>query len=168
MKKLFYYLTGIIVIIYSCKETSTLAVKYNDEMMNHQDTIVSMIDSLDQLIIRRDTVHLLDFQKEIIKKIDQKIDLLNTAAIPEEGDSYKEAIHTLFNSYKTIVEEKYSQVISITLMSHLNLENDTIEKFNQLINEINQDFSLNIETFLKAQKEFAEKNKFSLVEDIKQ
>ncbi len=167
MKEIFYYLTSIILLLSSCKNVALEAVNYNDAMIQKQDSIVSMIDSLDQLIIQRDTIKLPDFQKSIINTIDKKIESVKESENFEGNDSFKNAVLTLFNSYRDIVQNKYSKIISISLLPQVNFEKDTLDKFNRLIKEINEDFSKSLDIFLQYQKEFASQNKFSLVEEVK-
>jgi hypothetical protein len=167
MKELFYYITGIILILSSCKESTIEAVNYNDFMIQKQDSVVSLIDSLDKLIIRRDTLNMQGFQETLISEINLKIAAIQKLEPFEENDAFKNAAISLFTSYKDVVHTKYSQVIAISMLSQLSLEKDTLDKFNRLINEINDEFSKNLEIFLIHQKEFARKNNFSLVEEIK-
>lgn len=166
MKKLVVYLSGIVLLL-SCNNSAPDAVKYNDELVMKQDSIVSLIDSLDQLIIQRDTIKMLEFQKHVVHVIDDKIESVNKYNDFEGNGDFKNAVIKLFTNYKSIVSEKYHTVISISLLNQVSFEKDSLDKFNNTIKEINTEFSESLEEFLEAQKKFAEKYKFSLVEEIK-
>lgn len=157
-------ITGLILL--SCKPSVKEAVDYNNRMIHKQDSLISCIDSLDQMIIQRDTVNLIKFHKHILETIEKEIDLLNKYKDFNNSNEYKINLSKLFIIYRETVRNEYGKVIAISLLSCPTYEKDTIDKFNNLIKNINKNFSDGLNDFIRFQKEFAGKYNFSLVEEI--
>lgn len=148
----------------ACSNITENAIKYNDQIINQQQKIVSLFNKLDSSFADTINHSFKIIQQELLKEIEYQLKSIDSIPNFDNKDQFKREYKTLLITYHDVVKNDYSKMINLyTLPDSLytqNVENDFIET-NKIANEKLQQA---LKKFIKFQKQFANEYKFNLQE----
>lgn len=153
------------VIIFSCNNVSERAVSFNDSMMMRQDTIISLFDSVEKYLLKKEIMNISNLREMLLRRIESETERLKRKSYNEEFHMYKEELIELMQTYRDIASADFQRLISIYTTDEDSLVSDSVVAFNNLIDRINNRLQENTQKFSEFQKDFALKYKFELTEN---
>ncbi len=157
----FHILLFSLVAINSCQSPATEAMKYNDQIVNHQVLIIDAIDSLENSFRDYKTERMNRFYSNLTQQVQN-----GTAALEKmndfEGDkSLLEGAKTLFSTYQQVTQDNYPQIIKILSLPDSSFTREDQQNLFDQQTIINDKLKEAHQNFLEIQNEFGKNHQLT-------
>jgi hypothetical protein len=167
MKFILIQISVFLIILTSCNNKSSDALKFNDSLITVQDSVVLIIDSLNKLIAKKDSQSISNFYSFSMNYTSKRIKIIKNRFCPDEYENIRVAFLNLLKNYLYVLMSEYPKIIRIQLTNDSNLNNDSIRQFNSAVNEVNRSFNNEMNRFIKDQQKFAKQFGFIIPDRYK-
>ncbi|MBU0489433.1 MAG: hypothetical protein KKA07_04335 [Bacteroidetes bacterium] len=169
MKNKIFALSGLvsmILFLFACSGgvTTDDAVKYNDQIIEHQVKIVKKLDALDNTLstyVLADMNAALSAAKE---QTDQGIKAVEAMGEFDGSTAFRDAGLDFFKVVQKMIETEYPEVVKLMSLSEEDYDDEANNRVMELADVMDSSLKGAMEAFSKAQDDFAAKYNFSLVE----
>ncbi len=162
MKKRFnlFSLSLIAIVFIACGPTKKDIVKYNDDIVKEQKSVINAEKSLLNLASKLDTLNIDKEYGKFTETINKAIENVKNIKEVDKDLSLKEAAIKLFESYKSVAENEYKEVVRITKIPTPLYTAEEQAKNKKATTSIDEKLNAELKSFLEVQKKLAEKHKF--------
>lgn len=161
----FTFLLISIVIFNSCGPTVEQAIKYNDKIIEQDDSISAKIEALIDTYDKFDPKEMDQAYNEAMKEIQKGIDFATKLKPFADDASFKDGALVLFNAYKSILEVQHKRIIELLKLPESEYGDKEVEEFEQLIEQANKKIDVELDNLIAIQEKFANTHQFPIEED---
>lgn len=141
----------------SCGPSEKEIVRYNDEIVGHQHSVIIAEAELVNAISNNDTniVHLA--MSDFIYQIENSIRLVGEIPEVDKDISLKKAAISMFNAYHAVALNQYQEIIVLNSLSDEEYTDEHDKRFQQLSLQIDEIMNKKNQDFFETQQKLSEK-----------
>ncbi|NTW32368.1 MAG: hypothetical protein HGB12_07055 [Bacteroidetes bacterium] len=163
MKKIIFFISLFIVAgLISCGPYSDDAVKYNDELVEQQTKVFEKESILIDAINKNMPEKLDTALNSLVDQVKESTEATEKIKEFEGGTELKDAALKVLSTYKGVIQKEYIEMIKIAKTPDSLYTQEDDNKIIDISKKIDDKLNQIIESFIKKQKEFSNKNKFEL------
>ena len=163
MKKYFFiFLIPILSMLVACGPTKEEAKVYNDFIIEHQDSVLTKISDLIISYQTNSSEEINSAHNAAFIQVNKSIDEISKMEDFDGTSNYKKAALEMFNSYKSLIDVEHREMTRLYSKSDTSFTPEDSQKLDELAEIANTKMDEIVDTFMKIQKEFADKNNLEL------
>jgi len=159
MNKLFLAgtLVFMLILTISCGPNRDEAAEYNNNLLKHQKQIAEKVEALmiafeNYIPQEMDAAH-----TNLLKQINESVESVTSATELKGSEEFKKATLDLFNTYLSVAESEYREMIRIYKIPENEFTQDARNQWDELYKVSDDKIEKSLQNLVQVQKEFAEK-----------
>jgi len=158
----FFALAILMTLIVSCKPSKEDAIKYNDALVNEEVLVIKAESAFSDAVINNKHEDVDNLYNAFLKQIETSISVVNNIKPLGNDSKFKDATLSLLTTYESVTKNEYAEVLKIAKVPDEEFTQEHNNKMNELSKKIDNKLDKEVQNFLKAQKELANKYNITL------
>ncbi len=156
MKELSLFLV-LSFILTKCAPTTDDAVNYNNKLTNIELNVIDKINALDNAFATYDPALIEPAMNEAISEIEKAVKKVEEIGDFDGNSEFKDALLNLLNILKKHLNNEYKEQLEIYKLPNDKYTETEENRYNELLDKIEEEYTEAFRKFADAQQKFAEK-----------